>query len=328
MLTTQQPADNNNNNSNKEMEALDQARAQRALNVCRLDIIVNGEVINGGTGFHYGGGWIITNSHVVGENGRNLRNIRIRFEMDNGEIQRDGNGRLYEFQPTFRPCFFVDIRYRTSRADFGRADVAIFSIESENEGRYPPTSLAALQNPRAIVIPNLHQGANQYVPVVNDNTYCYHFGWGSQVVRPNQRLLSANEVVTDVSQRQVDGPTILTRGNVTTSGGSSGAPVFHTETHHLVGIHFAEGGSAVSFSPEISNILRDILPGIRLAHRLQQSFLILTNGSNLSPGFLQSLNREIYDATRSLNTGLFLAYPHMRVVIPYRDREFVIIPWF
>ena len=54
---------------------------EMAKRVCRIDYVTKGgEVVEPeGSGFHYGGGWIITNSHVVGVNGASVPLLRFTF---------------------------------------------------------------------------------------------------------------------------------------------------------------------------------------------------------------------------------------------------------
>ena len=53
--------------------ATDKAARARAA-ACRLDILnADPGQIHGGTGAHYGGGWMLTNSHVVGADAGNLK---------------------------------------------------------------------------------------------------------------------------------------------------------------------------------------------------------------------------------------------------------------
>lgn len=59
--------------------ATDKAARARAA-ACRLDILnADPGQIRGGTGAHYGGGWMLTNSHVVGADAGNLKRIRLTF---------------------------------------------------------------------------------------------------------------------------------------------------------------------------------------------------------------------------------------------------------
>jgi len=53
-----------------------------------------------------------------------------------------------------------------------------------------------------------------------------------------------------------------------TCRGSSGAPVYGAD-HRLIGVHFAGGGSAVTFAPGVVTILDRLLLPIAQFHRLR-----------------------------------------------------------
>lgn len=86
------------------------------------------------------------------------------------------------------------------------------------------------------------------------------------------------------------------RSGVQTSGGSSGSPVFDTQSHQLVGVHFAGSGAtglAVAFSPTVEEFLNQVLVAISMSTRLQEYLTLARTMTNPSPALQQSMQQAI-----------------------------------
>lgn len=208
-----------------------------------------------GSGFHYGGGWIVTNSHVVGRNAENLPNMGIEFTA---VIVPNTNPPQHLVLPARqRVCFFKRIRYDPHRADFERIDLAFFLVEeSEHPGVTIPTT--AVFGVRNVPLP----GSLPFP------TYCLHHRFGSPLQRspPPPSAFELSTVVVGIAENAV----FLQRGGVTTGPGSSGSPIFYGETDQVIALHFSDpnmsacpgGYDAPHASLSISmDLVRDILGG-------------------------------------------------------------------
>jgi len=137
-----------------------------------------------GTGFHIRGGWVITNSHVIGQNGVNLPRMRITFDNVASPII---------FQPRGRPCFFQAIDHKQDRSvDLKNPDVALVYLGWEDEAFGLPAM-------------NTWFPATGASPKKGDRTYCLHYGW-RHGQRPGSIIYSLNEEVTNV----IDSKTTIT----------------------------------------------------------------------------------------------------------------------
>lgn len=184
-----------------------------------------------GSGFHYGGGWIITNSHVVGQNACDLAGSEIFFPS-------------VTFPPSNRLCFFGRIEDST-KADRDHVDVAIFRLEN------------------CQVPPLINCGTAQVV--VGDALETIHYGGNRDASYP---MVSVGENVLDITQTNV-GPSILRRKRVGTTGGSSGSPIF--KANCLAAIHFAGNNDqafGICWQPCLSELLGLLVSNIASAERI------------------------------------------------------------
>jgi len=62
---------------------MNNSQLQLARSICRLELIRNGAAVGGATGFHYKNGWIVTNSHVAGIDGKKIQDLTIIFDALN-----------------------------------------------------------------------------------------------------------------------------------------------------------------------------------------------------------------------------------------------------
>jgi hypothetical protein len=271
------------------------------MRVCRIEQInAEGKVVGGGTGFHYGGGWIVTNSHVVGRNSQDLRLSRITFE--HSQPRR-------VFQPRDRVCFFVDITYDAhGSADCENPDIAVFWLEEEElQSTLPAMNDTAL---RAVPVntppPELKKGSQ---------LRCLHYGWGAGDHPPTIMLDSASERVTAVEHcaTKLD---IAWRNGASTSGGSSGAPVFTCGTGELVGVHFAGAGDvalAVVFDTTVRAILQSLILKIASVRSIKGIIAVHTSMENPTPGLVTSLKDRLQNVINILRAGK--GHP-LRVLLP------------
>jgi len=272
----------------------------RAQAVCRLEYVEDGKIIGGGTGFHYGGGWILTNSHVVGEDALYLPQIRITFENITPHMV---------FEPKLRVCFFMDIIYNSNKtSDNTKADVARFRLEESN---LPPGMNDQSFNPLAVPLVNNH------ILVENEKTYCLHYGWRNLPQRPPHILVSQHENVSRIIKSvNTDSPFIIERCDCTTSGGSSGAPLFEETTNELVGIHYAGLGTigiAVLFSPTVKEILRKIILAIAEVRNLPS---VIEMYNNLSGDLKNSARKQVEGRVNNIHYSLGNASEFMRLLVP------------
>ena len=133
--------------------------------MCRL-VFAKGS----GSGFHYGNGWIVTNSHVVGPDAGNVPSMVVHFT----------NGRVNLVVPARpRRCYFIDIDYKSGEADFQHADVAMFQL-TDDEMRVSTAVHGVDQLPS---MTHASVGAvrlTEPAPVqVGDYLRCLHHGGGS-----------------------------------------------------------------------------------------------------------------------------------------------------
>ena len=102
-----------------------QAKIDRAFGVCRLVVRKDPEdrssdVYSWGSGFHYGGGWIVTTSHVVGQDASNLPRMWVEFLEQHG----DGPTVWKQMPPKHRVCFLARLRGQHPQADVRDFDIA------------------------------------------------------------------------------------------------------------------------------------------------------------------------------------------------------------
>jgi len=279
----------------------------RAKCVCRLEIIEDNVVKKRGTGFHYGGGWIITNSHVIGENASNLSRITITFDNLESPII---------IIPEKRICFFMDILYDAkgeAEVHKDRADVAFFLIDTQK-------SIPAINEKSLGAVPSYNQQLHHLI--AGDKTYCLHYGWGNPAAPPSI-LTSNDEVVTAIYKTIDAAPFIIERIRYNTSKGSSGSPLFEKTSNQLVGIHYATG-KAVMFSPTISTILNNSNIAITNAINLPS---MITTWLTLHGELKQSAwTREIAPRIKSIIESLRLSSPYMRLGIPLEDGSYEFYP--
>jgi len=274
--------------------------------VCRLERMhSDGKTVldgAGGTGFHYGGGWIITNSHVVGPNAQHLHELRITFDNADGKPR---------YAPKRRVCFFTDIKYNGNLADFKTADVAFVLLDTEDEKKGLPPAM----NNKNIWVP-LEPRAS---PKIDDRTYCFHYGWRGDPARPPEAIVESPDEVVEATYGNglVRDPTILDRKSVTTSGGSSGAPVFSLAGGYLVGVHFAgwsTNGSCLDFNTSTREIAGILVSKAADLNRLKD--LLSVFNQNLSDGIVTNLPKLWVDIQIYLQSLVDCSNRAIRLVSP------------
>ena len=257
-----------------------QAKKDRALRVCKLIVRKDSEdhlsdVLRWGSGFHYGGGWIVTNSHVVGPDASNLPRMWVEF------LEKDGDGPTVwkKIPPKHRVCFFARLRRQHPQADVRDFDIAVFNM-IEDYGM----TVAMIDVPK------------ERPPQPNFTSYCIHYGHINGGC-PNQPRLSDREQ-SEVLCIDEANAMVLCRNRVSTVGGSSGSPVFNSENDELVGVHFSGNeqnmtGYAVHFKI-VHEFLTKLIPAISYVRRLNgciATYLQVTDGP-LRERALQSVRQE------------------------------------
>lgn len=281
--------------------------------VCRLTW--NGEF---GSGFHYGGGWIVTNSHVVGRHAEDLPLISVEFTKVIVNPNTDPPQHLV-FPPCPRVCFFKRIRYLANGApDNERIDLAFFWVGGEPQ-------YSALSSSTVVM------GRN--VPDVGSpafNTYCLHHRDGGALQRspPSPPTFESATVVDGVAENTV----FIRRNNVTTGPGSSGSPVFHANTNEVVALHFSgqnmdedphgydtpHSSKAISFDL-VRDILGKLVPAIAQLPRAHELLRLASAqpDSEHAPLMRQRGQSDMDDVRRiATNLGLEVVIPGSEVVVP------------
>jgi hypothetical protein len=238
--------------------------ARARLCAVRLDYVQDDVVVGGASGTHYGGGWIITNSHVVGVKAAKLSSIQLQF----------GDGTI--LAPRSRLCFFFTI---PPVATMEHQDLAFFSLDEDELGRisFELSLTAFIGDARAFLA---FPPSATPLATVGEGSRCYHFGWALDVHGVAHRpphVLDSVEVVSAVTSSVVPGLHHIIRTGGNTCGGASGAAVYGAD-HRLVGVHFGGGkaddgvvtGVAVAFNPTVAGVLRGLVGAIADVHRVQQ----------------------------------------------------------
>ena len=267
--------------------------------VCRLVTRDgSGAMTGGGTGFHYGNGWIITNSHVVRKDEKdecasNLSKLWVEF------LDRD------RLPPQERLCFFVKIR-SGSAADFDNPDVAIFHLtDDEMKILQHNLSLPATTDFPLGMIPNIFKipaDSPTPPPEIGAETICFHYGWIDNEPPPDQAHVANHERTSNVYPEG----THFIRTRVNTCKGSSGAPVFYASTGRLIGVHFAGDGtraSAISFPRIVYPFVNKLISGIAETRLLLDYVSLSRKATDLH------FSKKIFDqACRMLEAIRFAPY--------------------
>jgi len=178
-----------------------------------------------GTGFHYGQGYIITNSHVIGEKAKYLKDTTITFP--NGTtISCDDVGF----------CFLFKITEKVGEV----LDFAIFQVS----GNLPPGITDLGIDFKDMKLP-------QYASL-----FCPHYGGD---IDNDEGPWFSFELLKSVSTEY---PYEIERENVTTESGASGAPIFFNDGKSLclIGIHYSGNGKTAFglYFKEIHKVLAEI----------------------------------------------------------------------
>lgn len=206
---------------------------QRARRVCRLVVRENTKdgssgVRAWGSGFHYGGGWIVTNSHVVGDEAINVPRLWVEFY----DPQADPPWK--QMPPKHRVCFFVRLNTGQGQgAVASHCDIAVFQMKSADGDVTEHIAEAMNDGPLRAV----HLGGNKIPDKFQ--SYCIHFG-NNNGDCPDLPQLSDGEMSQVIEFN--NNAKVLLRKQVSTTGGSSGSPVF-TSTGELAGVHFGGNGT-------------------------------------------------------------------------------------
>lgn len=150
---------------------------------CRLDLMKDDGMVGGnGSGFHYGNGWIVTNSHVVGKDAEFVGRLRITF---------NSAGMNVVILPRPRTCYFIDIQYNVG-ADFERADVAMFQLTDEEMkvdlAKHGCDRLPAMNDGPLEAVP--FEARASHPVAVKDTLRCFHFANGASQCAKTPCLVS------------------------------------------------------------------------------------------------------------------------------------------
>lgn len=173
--------------------------------------------------------------------------------LRNAKLTIDGT----EVTVTAYSCkFIVFTRIRAGpTADFTQSDLALLYIPSFST--MPAISVSSVNDgyhTAALSVNSIVQ------PQLDLATSSFHYGWVNNF-RPSTVLESENETISSI------GDVTFTRTNATTTGGSSGSPVFTVDYQHLVGVHFASGGNAV----RIDRLIAFMQDNVELQGHLEQA---------------------------------------------------------
>jgi len=267
----------------------------RARRICRLELIQNGAAVGGATGFHYENGWIITNSHVTGKDGKKIQDLTIIFDALNITIP-----------PRRRLVFFVDIEFG-NMVDVNHADVVAFRLTDQELQQYqlePGMNSAELMTTPPAV---------QTAPIqILLRVYTLHYGWGNPYQRPEQIQISQNEVVSNIWRSlQYNQPFVFERQGYNTSPGSSGSPIFDVETNTLVGVHFGSG-LGVMFEPAVRSLLNGLLVPIDDLEKIDQLIQTMTATIHLSEDLCDSFVTQINSCITGIRQNL---PPFVRIIL-------------
>jgi len=274
---------------------MNDSQDRRSRRICRLELIQNGTAIGGATGFHYENGWIVTNSHVTGKDGKKVQDLTIIFDALNIKIP-----------PRRRLVFFVDIEFG-NMVDVNHADVVAFRLTEQELQQYQletgMNSAELMATPPAVQTASIQT----LLPV-----YTLHYGWGGNPYqRPEQVQLSQNEVVTNIWRSlQYNQPFVFERQGYSTSPGSSGSPIFDVATNTLVGIHFGTG-LGVMFEPSVRSFLNGLLVPIADLQRVDQLIQTMAATIHLSEGLCDSFVTQINSCITGIRQNL---PPFVRIV--------------
>jgi hypothetical protein len=184
----------------------------------------------GSSGFHLGRGWIVTNSHCVSAGGKYDEGKFVCMVKD-AKITLDGKTVV----ATKSNCgMIVFARIKAGNADFDKSDLALLYIPE-----FAPLPAVSVVNEAAGYVPAAINVASGDIRLLSgEQTATLHYGWNPD--RPDSVLESAHESISEFVKEVA-----FRRTKATTTGGSSGSPVFSGDYQKLVGVHFASGGSAV-----------------------------------------------------------------------------------
>lgn len=197
-------------------------KAQKA--TCRID--VRGS--NSGSGFHWGNGWILTNSHVV--LGLTSRNDEIDY--DNVDMKRltftFPEGAVFEAND--RVALVVPV----GKTNHGIPDLAL--IKLGHQTNYARSHFSKWEESEARQLDNIPQLASQVRHISqNDQVYVTHYGCqglrnvGSDNPPPPLPLQQSRGFIREVNEHTFWHSSF-------TSPGSSGSPVLSEADHTVVGV--------------------------------------------------------------------------------------------
>mmetsp|Transcript_31342 Transcript_31342/g.82117 ORF Transcript_31342/g.82117 Transcript_31342/m.82117 type:complete len:323 (-) Transcript_31342:153-1121(-) len=178
------------------------------------------------TGFHYGGGWIVTAGHVMHDT-----------SMDQLLIQFPGRRVI---QPNPRTCFYFHVR-NDGRVDTDIPDIAVFKIFGG--GKDLPDGMTHGGENAPVKTPSLKEAKEGRRLQSPRKTYTLHFGGGEAATdRPVQVSFNETPLPQLAQPPFVDcrsTHTSAAEGSVMPSPGASGGPVFDHDSNDLVGVHIA-----------------------------------------------------------------------------------------
>lgn len=214
----------------------DQARLRTTCRLFKIrqdPINSSSEVIERGSGFHYGGGWIVTTSRIAGVNAANVPSLWVQLYEPVSETP----GQVWRtFPPRRRFCVYLHI---AGQADVRDYDIVAFQVHV-GEGN------------------NIIQGLNDVpgavpfeaeLPPPMFDTYCIHYGAGAAMPDEPQVTEARYSIVPGFifSLRNSPWPSLQNsqwplfyQTPAAVGNGSSGAPVFDTNDQ-FIGVHLGRG---------------------------------------------------------------------------------------
>lgn len=246
---------------------------------CRLRLVrqdpnnPSSQVTEWASGFHYGGGWIVTANGIAGVDGADVSNLWVYLC-----VPTEGNaGQPWrEFPPTQRLCFCLRLSENAQlqrESSGGVCDIVAFEL-SKDERSSMSTSMNCIRGNDDLQFPQTQS---------NFGTFCAHFGVGVPMAVPMpdqpqwtgaQYSITPNSGLIRLGSspwQKYEGTQwpMLYRTPVAAGRGSAGAPVFTTEGIFM-GVHFMNKhgeGFVLSFVV-VYLFMTEISPSIANVHRL------------------------------------------------------------
>jgi len=196
-----------------------------------------------------------------------------------------------------------------------KADVALFHVDELNLPAMNDQSFQPLAVP---LLDNHHQLQR------NEHTYCLHYGW-EEGHPPDTIMVSEERISAITPPTNPEAPYIVWRTGCTTSGGSSGAPLFERESNHLVGIHFASG-IAILFSPTVQEILRKLISAIAELQQLP-TLIGMLSSDHIPFIFHKAILNQIKVRSNNIKLSIGGASVFMQLCVPISEGRYISVSY-